>query len=293
MRILITGASGFLGSALAINLHRQGHHIALLLRPKSVLDRLGNLTSTFQIGFFSSDQEIDDFVHLVQPDVVIHTACAYGRNGESMVQLTDVNLRFGLALLESSLRTGEKFVFINTATILDRFLSPYALSKSQFPDWGKYLAKQPKLDFRFINVLLQHMYGPGDDPSKFSAHVLHTCSRNKPYLKLTEGEQRRDFIYIEDVVAAYSALVENIDKLDRYMDLEVGTGYAPTIREFVEIVHKLTSSKTKLLFGAIPYRANEAMNCQADIRKMQSLGWNPRFDLETGLKETIIRELKQ
>ena len=293
MNIVLTGASGFLGSALALHLLDAGHRVALLLRPTSRLDRLRGQEAAFDIARCASDDEVDALIRRVQPDVLIHTACAYGRQRESLLQLADANLRLGLVLLQALQDTGRPVTFINTGTVLAPEVSPYALTKHQFAQWGRFLAAQSAGQLRFVNVLLQHMYGPGDDPSKFTTHVLHACHRNEPTLKLTAGEQARDFIYIHDVVSAYATLVDRLDELEAVLDIEVGSGVAPTIREFVETVHRLTASRTELLFGALPYRANEAMHCQADISRMKALGWQPRFDLEAGLRRTLEAEFSK
>jgi nucleoside-diphosphate-sugar epimerase len=134
------------------------------------------------------------------------------------------------------------------------------------------------------------MYGPGDDASKFTTYVLHACHRNDPALRLTAGEQMRDFVYIDDVVSAYATLLEQSDSLESTVDIDVGSGDAPAVRKFVEIVHALTKSNSELQFGAVAYRPNEAMFCKADIARMQALGWQPKFDLSTGIKKTIELE---
>jgi len=290
MRILLTGASGFLGSALTKHLQQAGHELALLLRPSSKLDRLNGSEHQFDIGRCVTDDEVEAFVKRTIPDVVIHTACAYGRQGETASQILDANVRLGLVTLQASLRNGHPVTFINTGTVLMPNVSLYALSKHQFTEWGRTLAPQSAGNLRFANVQLQHMYGSGDDPSKFTTHVLQTCQRNAPELDLTSGEQRRDFIYIDDVVSAYRVLAEQRDQLEAVCDIEVGSGVAPPVREFVEIAHRLTSSRTQLNFGRLPYRPNEAMLCQANISQMQALGWQPCFDLHAGLKKTIELE---
>jgi CDP-paratose synthetase len=293
MRILLTGASGFLGSALAKHLNEAGCQLSLLLRQTSKLDRLNNLACNFDIGRCATDADIDAFVTRTKPDVVIHTACAYGRQGETPSQIFDANLRFGLLILQALFRLGRAVTFINTGTVLMPNVSLYALSKHQFCEWAHTLVQQSSGEVRFVNVLLQHMYGPGDDAFKFTTHVLQTCHRNAPELDLTPGEQRRDFIYIDDVVSAYRVLTEQRDQLQAICDIEVGSGVAPSVREFVEMVHRLTRSRTLLNFGRLPYRPNETMLCKANILRMQALGWNLRFDLSAGLKKTIDLEFSK
>jgi CDP-paratose synthetase len=294
VKILLTGASGFLGSALALHWHKAGHQVALLLRPTSKPDRLRGLDALFDIGRCTTDAEVEAFVKQVQPEVVVHSACAYGRQGETSLQLFDANLRLGLVILQALQNDQPQVVsFINTGSALAPEVSPYALSKKQFAEWGRMLATQTCGQLRFVNVLLQHMYGPGDDASKFTTHVLRACQRNDPELKLTAGEQMRDFIYIDDVVSAYDTLLKQRYQLETVQDIEVGSGIAPSIRQFVETAHRLTASRTVLLFGALSYRPNEAMHCLANMTRMTQLGWTPAFDLNAGLKKTIELEFKQ
>jgi len=290
LNILLTGASGFLGSALALHWLKAGHQVALLLRPSSHLQRLGGLDPSFNIGRCATDAEVDAFVKKTRPELVVHTACSYGRQGENNLQVFDANLRFGAAIIQALQESTQSFTFINTGSALAPEVSIYALSKHQFAAWGRMLALQSGGQLRFINVLLQQMYGPGDDVSKFTTHVLHACQRNEPVLKLTAGEQARDLIYIDDVVQAYDTLLNKRDQLEAAQDIDVGSGVAPTIRQFVETAHRLTASRTDLHFGALPYRTNEAMHCQANIGRIRQLGWQPAFDLEAGLQKTIDLE---
>lgn len=290
MKIMITGGSGFLGSALARHFSDRGDSVFLLLRLDSELHRLRGYESKLHVERYSTDSDIKTIVIRVQPDIIIHTACSYGRNGENTLHIIDANIRLGIAVIESLLDVSHSVTFINTGTILDPEISAYALSKHQFSEWGRLIALQSGGHLRFINVLLQHMYGPGDDISKFPAYVLYTCWQNKAELNLTPGDQKRDFIYIDDVVNAYETLVNRYNELDLVHDIEVGSGEAPTVRNFVEVVHRLTGSSTSLRFGALPYRENETMHCEADISVIKSLGWKPFYSLENGIKETIKKE---
>jgi nucleoside-diphosphate-sugar epimerase len=294
MKILLTGGSGFLGSALALRLLDAGHDVALLLRPRSSLQRLRGKDHLFSVARVSTDTEIVDFVALTAPDAVIHTACSYGRSGEVLLDLFDANLRLGIVLLQGvqNAAARQRVTFINAGSALEPGVSSYALSKRQFAQWGYSLVMQALVRLQFINVNLQHMYGPGDSRSKFSTHVMHACHTNQPRLELTAGEQERDFIYIADVLSAYEILLAQAHILPSYDEIDVGSGHAPTLRSFVETVHTLTRSKTELKFGALPYRLNEAMHCQADISRMRGLGWAPAFDLHQGLMKTIEEDFE-
>jgi nucleoside-diphosphate-sugar epimerase len=112
-----------------------------------------------------------------------------------------------------------------------------------------------------------------------------------PELKLTPGEQKRDFIYIDDVLSAYSTLLDAHGKLNKsFLAFGLGSGQAVRIRDFVELAHCLTESGTELKFGALPYREGEIMESAADIGALECLGWRPAFTLEQGLLKTIEQE---
>jgi nucleoside-diphosphate-sugar epimerase len=293
VNILITGGTGFLGSALVKHWVRAGHKLTLLVRQESSLERLALLLPDVQLINVFVNQDMDEIVRGVAPDAIVHTACAYGRRHETALQLVDANIRLGLSLLDALLKQKTEHVaFINAGTSLQPTVSGYALSKIQFSQWGETLSLQHPNQLQFVNIRLQHMYGPGDDVSKFPTQVLHACHRNQAQLALTAGEQRRDLIYIDDVVSAYDVLLNNKSKLLNFEEVDVGSGHALPIRHFVETIHELTKSRTELLFGAIPYRANEAMYCQADIGRMNLLNWKPAYSLKQGILKTIELEFK-
>lgn len=292
MKILITGGSGFLGGALAPALSRIGVELTLLQRESSPIKQQ-DLAYRAEIIRFGNIQEIGDAISSTKPDAIIHTAGIYGRNGETWNDLIDSNLKLGLEILSSLRKTEKKVNFVNTSTALDGMVSAYSLSKNQFSEWGKFASGQYPDAFRFIDIKLQHIFGAGDSPTKFSSHVIKSCINNVPTLELTHGEQRRDFIYIEDAVSAYLNILENCNAMGNFEAIDVGTGIAPKVRDFVETVHRLTSSNTKLLFGSIPYRSQEPLICIANTKRLKAFGWSPQYDLETALKMTIEKEMKK
>ncbi len=283
--ILISGVTGFLGSNLAAALIEEGHLVIALKRKSSSLARISGIISRMRLY----DIEDIDYAHLFKThgkiDAVIHTATCYGRNNESAWEIYDANTRFPLQLLDAASHA-KVILFINTDTILDKFLNLYSLSKNHLLDWGKFYSLQKKI--KFINMKLEHFYGPGDDDSKFTSYVINNCLLNTKILKLTLGEQRRDFIYIADVVSAYLAMLTQQKKQrEWFTEYEIGSGISITVREFVTRVHELTSSKTHLAFGSVPYRVGEVMDSRANTSALRALGWRCKTNLEQGLKLTI------
>lgn len=292
MRILLTGPGGFLGSALVRQWAASGHDLWLLARPSSRLDRLADLAAWGpRVVRPSAPDEIAAAVREAAPDAIVHTACSYGRKGETAVDVMDANLRLGTVLLQtvldSVLRDAGPITFLNTGTVLAPNVGLYALSKTQFSVWGAMLSTMAPDRLRFIDIRVQQMYGPGDDRSKFTTHVIEACRHNEPYLALTAGEQRRDFIHIDDVVRAYDRILQRRDEFGASDAIEVGSGDAVTMRSFVELARQLAGASTVLDFGAVPYRANEAMLCVADTARLRGLGWQPQVTLADGLKSVI------
>ncbi|MCH8328178.1 MAG: NAD(P)-dependent oxidoreductase, partial [Candidatus Marinimicrobia bacterium] len=222
-----------------------------------------------------------------QPNIeaILHTATVYGRDGESFTEIFDVNTRFALELLEYAVAARVN-LFINADTSLPPETNAYALSKHQFQAWGRSFCEVE--DINFINIRLEHMYGPGDDVSKFTSRVIRSCLDKQPELELTEGSHKRDFIYIDDVISGFMTLLLNDwTEENRFMEFDLGSGQPVAIRELVEAIHRLTDSRTSLKFGALPTRKNEPMTTCSQTDPLEVLGWSCKTSLEQGLQTTI------
>jgi CDP-paratose synthetase len=291
MRILLTGPSGFLGNALARYWAVRRHELWLLARPTSKLHQVDDPPATVRVLRAALPEEVAAAVREAAPDVIAHTACAYGRKGETPLDVLEANVRFGTALLQAALSEPASgrgpITFLNTGTVLAPDVSLYALSKTQFSAWGAALATQSPNHLRFIDIRLQQMYGPGDDRSKFTTHVIEACRNNESRLALTLGEQRRDLIHISDVVQAYDRILQTRESFASSDAIDVGSGTALRMRDFVEMAKHMANATTELDFGAVPYRANEAMHSVADTTRLSALGWRPAFDLEAGIRQTL------
>lgn len=287
-KILLTGVTGFLGSHLAKTLLAANYEVVALKRKKSSLRRIESIAAQLDLVNIENLDFKALFAQHSNIDTIIHTATAYGRHDESVSEIFSANTGFPLQLLDAGSKASVK-VFINTDTILDKYLNLYSLSKNQLLQWGKFFSLHRKI--KFVNLRLEHFYGANDDATKFTTHVIKNCLANTPELALTLGKQERDFIYIDDVVTAYMLVLEKAVNFEHaFTEFDVGSGQSISIRSFTEAVLELTDSRTHLDFGAIPYRIGEVMRSEADISGLSALGWKCQYDVTAGLKIVIAQE---
>jgi nucleoside-diphosphate-sugar epimerase len=285
--ILLTGATGFLGSHLLKKL------VSLDIYNLVVLKR--SISNTFRISEAIEKVQTYDldkisletvFAHH-KVDYILHCATDYGRKNSPVQLIIEANLLLPLKLLELGKQNGIKS-FINTDTILDKRINAYSLSKKQFKEW----LNLSKNSLACVNIALEHFFGPGDDKTKFSSYIIDSLLRGVESIDLTKGEQQRDFIYIDDCVDAFLTIIDYVKNLTSgFYEFEIGTNQPVTIKDFVLLIKELSgNTATVLNFGALPYRENEVMECRTNTEPICKLGWAPKFSLKLGLLKTIERE---
>lgn len=285
---MLTGATGFLGSHLIPALLEAGYSVKALRRnsPQAPSADGGDKRISWhtidpadQAGFTGFFSDVD---------CVIHTAASYGRRGEHTADVARANTLFGLQVLEAAVAEKVK-CFMNTDSALPKMSNPYSISKAHFSEWGKYFSETR--DIRFVNIRLEHMYGPGDTSLKFTNHVIDSCLNNVPQLKLSDGIQLRDFIFIDDVVSAYLTVLKNQSLFaPKFCEIPVGSGTVVSIRFLVESIHQLCGSATTLAFGEIEKNDRDVLYSCADISFLGHLGWHPETSLLDGLHAIITQK---
>jgi len=276
--ILITGINGFLGSHLAKRLSENNNIVGLEYEPENLFRLTGY---DFEV-FNSSNESIRNIFEKREVDFIIHTATFYGRGNEDILQLAETNLFMPFRLLNLAIKNNVA-AFINTDTVLDRFVSAYALTKNQFREWLHFRRNEIKT----INMQLDHFYGEGCSNSNFVTSMIDRLKSNDPVIDLTAGEQQRDFIYYEDVVNAFEIVVKKNDEIATGSNFQVGSGEYISIKKLMLFLKKKIGSSSYLNFGAIPYRENELMKSDTNIELLKNLGWRPKYGIKEGLSKLL------
>jgi nucleoside-diphosphate-sugar epimerase len=307
-RLLLTGATGFIGSSLVSRLleSRLVDVIELHAIERYVTGRYGTLDRKVRTHFadlrdFSSIRSV---VKLVKPDIVIHLAAvspvSYSYDHPSEVMET--NLQGTINLAEACRMNCENLeAFVCAGTTEEYGTTPYrpaAEETSCFPNSPYSVSKHAATEyllylhraFEFPSIISRatNTYGRKNDTHFFIERLVCQMLKN-PSGRAYIGETRqiRDFMYAEDHVDAYIALIAQKEKcLGRVYNF--ATGEAKPLCEVVELVSELAQFQGTIISGSVPKRPLDIYNHLIDSsRARKELGWEHHFDLKRGLQKTI------
>lgn len=300
--ILITGGAGFIGTNLIQKLLDLGcSNINLIIKNSTSLNRLDNVLQEIhlhRVDLLNKDG-LQKVVNKIDPRIIVHLATysAY-RDQTAALDMIKTNIEGTLNLLMST-RNINYDIFINTGSSSEygikenpmkendllKPISFYAVTKASATLLCQVFAKEyqkPIVTLRPFSV-----FGPYEEENRFIPTIVKAVIKNKP-IKLTPGDQRRDFIYIQDVVNIYIRTISYRKRLSGQI-LNMGTGIEYTNDQVVQALFKVTGKKVKIEKGAFPKRLWDTSHWVADISKTKKLlNWKPKFSLEKGLTETYL-----
>jgi len=298
VRALVTGATGFVGSHLVRRLLSERVETAVLVRPDSNLYRIADLLPRLVVvrGDLTTLSECADAIKVFAPEMIFHLAW-YGagsfRQQNEPAQIFD-NLLGSLQLIQIAQACNCR-TLIGLGSVLEyghypvpvgedtppRPVSLYGAAKYSVGLLAERLCSTYGIRFGWLRLFWA--YGPADDPQRMIPYVIRALlSGEQP--ALTPGEQRWDYLYVDDAVEAIWRFAMTT-RADGFFNL--GSGETHTIRQVVEQIRDVIDPRVTVSFGQVPYRPNQIMHLQADISRLKSLGWFPQVGLDVGLRRTV------
>ncbi len=286
--ILVTGASGFIGSRLAIKLLELGATVCGVSRK----EKKSNDNLIWLQGNLSDSNFVEKTIQEIKPDYIFHLAShVLGARDFKYVQSTFTdNLVTTLNLLSAIQKYPCKKIILggsfeeglnqSTKTIPS---SPYAASKIAAANYARMFYKLYKTPV--CMTALYMVYGPGQvDLSKLVPHViLKTLKGESP--EISSGVRMVDWIFVDDVVSGLIAMMDasNIEG----ETIELGSGKSISIKDFVNLLTQMVDKTIQPTFGAVADRAMEQENNANITETFQRIGWKPSTELKIGLQKTI------
>lgn len=292
MRVIVTGATGFIGKWLVDELLYQKDEVLVIARNVQCIPErwknklyimempLQDLTKLKTVDF--PWEEADIFFHLSWDGT------AGDHRADIPLQLLNIMNTCNAVELAGKLKCKR---FINTGSVMEYEAMQYIPLENAKPGKG-YIYSTAKLaaDFiakimaingqmEYINAVISNIYGPGERSERFINSTVRKMLNNEK-IPLTHGMQLYDFIYITDAVKEMVLAGKNGEKNSVYY---IGNEEPRTLKYFILQMKEILHSDSELLFGRIPYQSAMLTYKEFDTKKISQLGFRPEVPFEQGI----------
>lgn len=298
--VLITGANGFVGAALAERLIKQGVNVVGLVKDRNyksrreILDNMsvvhGDLRDYDTVRYAISHYEVDTVFHLAAVTILkkswVDPVTCYQTNVMGSVNVLEAAKQLGVKKVVKA-SSDKAYGSYDNLPYLESFAvqaSPdaYSTSKACSDLIAQQYAHGRDLDVSIMRA--GNIYGPGDlnHSRLIPKSILRCLNKQKPVLYKGVAQYKREFMYIDDVVDAYLLLAERGLPGEGY---NVGGSGYQSILETIEKIIKLTGNDFEPEIKEVDFI--EIKEQYLDSSKIEALGWKCNFDIDKGLEETV------
>lgn len=296
MRVLVTGATGFIGSHVARVLVRQGHDVHAMLRHGADTWRIADLLDSLFVarGDVGAPEHLEPALARIRPEVCFHLAW-YAVPGKYLMAVENLDmLRAGIVLAQRLADVGCKTLIV--AGTCFEYDTDFGFLSESAPTRPRNLYAASKLalhlavshwaslvGLRVVWPRLFYQYGPYEDERRLVPSVILSLLRKRRFRAL-HGSQALDYLYVGDVAVALACLMDS----DLQGAVNIGSGRPVAIRELVQMIAgELGCADLVDVEDRTEGAPGPAFVC-ADTRLLRSqTSWRPQIALEEGLLQTI------
>jgi UDP-glucuronate 4-epimerase len=318
MKILVTGAAGFIGSNLVKTLSQEGHQLKAIdsftdyysvelkkFRAQELLDQNGIEVANLEL---SDILQVNELFKANNFDAVVHLAAQPGvrlQINENFKYVRDNLVGFSNLAIESSLMGVKNFLYASSSSVYgntnEQTFSENQLNLQPISFYGATKLSNEKMAYalskssatRFRGLRFFTVYGPGGRPDMAYFRLINSALNSADFKLYGNGDKKRDFTYIDDVVMCVSKLTAELDsRPEGFADVvNVGGGKPASMSQLIELVAKNCGTAPNVLeeenyFG-------DVNSTNASVEYLNSLINHGKFiNLETGVKNTVDWALK-
>jgi len=286
-RCVVTGASGFIGSSVGRRLRALGAHVHGLSRTQAPADAVNSWSACDLI----SASNVTTALAEARPEVIFHVAATprWDRELSSVLPTVGDFLLSFINLVNAAMQTGvRRIICTGSLQEPDQTLppvpnTPYAAAKFAASAYARMFAQEFAVPVTIVRPFM--VYGPGQrDFTKLVPYVLNRLLQQQP-AELSSGQQRFDWVYVDDVAEAMVLAASREDLVGATLD--VGSGSLTSVAEIAVGLARRVGRPELLQFNARPDRTHESTRAADIAATAACLGWKARTPLQEGLDLTV------
>lgn len=289
-KVLVTGATGFIGSQVTAELLRRGYEVHALVYPKCVAEQphfvqhTMNLMDTQAVSTFLSEHKFENLIHLAW---YVGPKC----------QTSPLNLDWltsSINLIKNFQKNGgRKVVATGSMSEYDfsygwckenctplKSLSLYGQSKAALFEVITKFANYNNMSFTWLRLF--NLYGPNEKSARLMPYVINAMLKNED-VKVSPCTQIQNYLHVKDAAKAIVQCFES----DIQGDINICSDKPIQLRDIVEKIAEYTNFKGRILWGAIPASFEQQFVSGDNSRITKEVGWKQEISLEDGLRDTI------
>jgi len=300
LKILITGASGFIGSNIVRHLLKENYEVYGGSRSSEITWRLRDISKEFV--YIANDiteyKSLRDTIEKVKPDGIVNCAQygayafekkisdIYNINVSGLFNLLEISSEFNINFLINS---GTSFEYSGSANKISedaqaKPVSNYGVFKAAGTNLLSLYSNIKKM--KLVTLRVFQAYGPYEAKGRLAPYVLCALLRNEP-IRLNNPSLKRDFVYVKDIASAVEKSIKSMDRFQVHEIFNIGSGKSTSIKDFVLTGKKVLNSNSEIIFGNIAGKPEDNVSqLIADNTKATNImGWNPDYDISNGIKD--------